>query len=67
MIETLRERDNDVLVVLGPFNEHIMAEENRPAYRNIRDGIVTWLAKNQVSTLFPSRCPARYTRTPAIH
>src|SRR2546425_4648396 len=33
VIETLRKRGNDVLVVLGPFNEHIMAGENRPAYR----------------------------------
>ena len=43
MIGRLRERGNDVLVVLGPFNEHLMAEDNRPAYRKIRDGIAAWL------------------------
>jgi hypothetical protein len=38
-IGRLRARDNDVLVVVGPFNEHMMAEGNRLAYRKIRDGV----------------------------
>ncbi len=53
MIGRLRERGNDVLVVLGPFNEHLMAEDNRPAYRKIRDGIAAWLGQNQVPAVVP--------------
>ncbi len=58
VIETLRERGNDVLVVLGPFNEHIMAEENRPAYRRIHKDIVAWLSTNQLPHVVPEPLPA---------
>ena len=53
LVKLLQRRGNDVLVVLGPFNEHIMAAENRPAFRQTRDGIVDWLAKNQVAFVSP--------------
>ena len=45
LVKLLQSRGNDVLVVVGPFNEHIMAAENRPAFRRLRDGIADWLAK----------------------
>ena len=57
VIETLRERGNEVLVVLGPFNEHIMAGENRPAYRRIREDIVAWLETNQIPHVVPDPLP----------
>ena len=49
---------NDVLVVLGPFNEHIMAEENRAVFQRIRDGIKDWLTKNQVQHIVPPTMPS---------
>jgi len=58
VIETLRERDNDVLVVLGPFNEHIMAGENLPAYRKVHDDIVAWLSTNQIAHVVPEPLPS---------
>ena len=57
-IELLRERGNDVLVVLGPFNEHLMAVENRPAYRNLRDGIAAWLSQHHIPHLVPEPLPS---------
>jgi len=57
VLETLRARGNDVLVILGPFNERYMAPDNRPAYRNIRDGIAAWLAENHVPCLVPETLP----------
>jgi hypothetical protein len=54
----LRARGNDVLVVLGPFNEHLLAEDNRPAYRKLRDGIATWLQQNQVPAVVPEILPS---------
>ena len=48
VLKTLRARGNNVLVILGPFNEHFMAEENRRAYRKTRDGIAAWLTENHV-------------------
>ena len=49
----LRARGNDVLVVVGPFNEHLMAAENRAPYRQLRDGVATWLRANQFPCLLP--------------
>jgi hypothetical protein len=58
VIGRLREQGNDVLVVLGPFNEHIMAAGNRPAYRKLREGIASWLAQNQVPHVIPEALPS---------
>ena len=49
----LRARGNDVLVVVGPFNEHLMAAENRAPYRQLRDGVAAWLKENQIPVLVP--------------
>ena len=54
----MTKRGNDVLVVLGPFNEHMLAEENRPAYQKIRDGIAAWLAQNQIPAVVPETLPS---------
>jgi len=58
VIEVLRERDDDVLVVLGPFNEHLMAEENRPAYRKIHREIEVWLSRKRIPYLSPEPLPS---------
>ena len=58
MIELLRQRGNDVLVVLGPFNEHLMVEDNRPAYRKLRDGAVAWLQQHRVTYVVPELLPS---------
>ena len=58
LIGILRQRGDDVLVVLGPFNEHMVAEENRPAYRKLRDGIADWLSQHQVPHLVPETLPS---------
>ena len=49
----LRARGNDVLVVVGPFNEHMMAEENRAAYRQLRDGVAAWLRTEKTPVIVP--------------
>jgi len=58
LVKLLQSRDNDVLVVVGPFNENIMAGENRPAFRRLRDGIVDWLVKNHVPHVVPVSLPS---------
>jgi len=58
VIGRLRGRHNNVLVVVGPFNEHMMAEENRPAYRKIRDGVAAWLAENRIPHIVPETLPS---------
>jgi hypothetical protein len=58
-IRLLKARGNDVMVVVGPFNEHIMAEENRPAYRRILGQITNWLTQNRVPWVAPDVLPSR--------
>ncbi len=42
-VETLLARGNRVFVVVGPFNEHMIAEKSRPAYENIKQAVAAWL------------------------
>ncbi len=53
VIELLEKRGDNVFVVLGPFNEHMIAEENRPAYRKLRDGISLWLSNRRIAYVTP--------------
>jgi hypothetical protein len=55
----LKQRGNDVCVVLGPFNEHMIAEDNRPAYRRLRDGMAAWLAEQKIQHVLPQTLPSR--------
>lgn len=58
VVSRLRERGNDVLVVVGPFNEHMMTVENRATYQGIRDGIAAWLRQNNVRVVVPEALPS---------
>lgn len=58
VVRKLQARGNDVLVVLGPFNEHIMADENRPTYRQLRAGIAAWLSENHIPHVVPETLPS---------
>jgi hypothetical protein len=58
LVKILQSRGNDVLVVVGPFNEHIIAEENRPAFRRLRDGAADWLERNQIAHVMPEPLPS---------
>jgi hypothetical protein len=58
VVRQLRSRGNDVLVLLGPFNEHMLAEDNRPTYRKLRDGIAAWLKQNQIPAVVPETLPS---------
>lgn len=39
----LLEQNNDVMVIVGPYNEHIIAAENRDAFESLRKGILEFL------------------------
>ena len=58
LLEMLQQRDNQVLVVLGPFNEHMIVQENRPAFRKVRDGIAAWLADHRIARVVPETLPS---------
>ena len=58
-IELLRARGNTVFVLAGPFNEHMMTDENIETYRKMQDQVKLWLQQNNVAYLMPPALPSR--------
>lgn len=58
LVKLLRARGNEVLVVVGPFNELMMAEESRPAFRSMHQGVLAWLYQEQVAVVAPEVLPS---------
>jgi hypothetical protein len=58
LLQVLRDRGNTVLVVLGPFNEHMMAQENRAVYRDLKDKIALWLKQEKFPLVVPETLPS---------
>lgn len=58
IVRCLRDRGNDVLVILGPFNEAMVAQSQRPTFRQLRDKIAIWLVDNHVAHVVPDTLPS---------
>ncbi len=58
LVALLQNRGDDVLVVLGPFNAHMLAEDNRPAYEKLRQGVAAWLSKERIPHVIPETLPS---------
>ncbi len=56
-IELLRKRGNDVLVIVGPFNEHILSRSSAEAYHKIKSDIELWLKQNFIDYYIPAILP----------
>jgi hypothetical protein len=57
-VELLRSRGNDVFVLVGPFNEHMIAERARPGYDRLKAGIEAWLRAEGVAYAAPATLPS---------
>ena len=57
-VDLLRHRNNDVLVIVAPFNEHMIADTSLDAYKSIQSGIVAWLNDNHVPFVQPDTLPS---------
>jgi hypothetical protein len=58
LARTLRDRGNDVFVILGPFNEHMIAAESSGPYLKLRDGVTAWLVENKIPHFAPDVLPS---------
>jgi hypothetical protein len=56
-VELLRKRGNDVLVIVGPFNEHILSENSDGMYSNIKNQVELWLKQNHFDYYIPPVLP----------
>lgn len=58
LVEKLRSRGADVMVLFGPFNEHIVGKESQPGYQALRSGILAWLDQAGVPHLAAEILPS---------
>lgn len=58
IVEELRRRGNSVFVVIGPFNEHMLTQENGAIYRKLRTDVGRWLEHIQVPCSMPDALPS---------
>ncbi len=58
LVATLRARGDDVLVIFGPFNEHMIAPDSLPPFQKLRAGIIAWLTENKIPHLVPELLPS---------
>ena len=58
LLDLLRERGNDVRVVVGPLNESMMTEESRKAYQKVRDEVAAWLTDAHIANAEPPTLPS---------
>ncbi|MCP4263364.1 MAG: hypothetical protein GY774_38540 [Planctomycetes bacterium] len=47
-VELLKERDNKVFVLVGPFNEHMLKGRSIEIYRNMKSEFELWLQQNNI-------------------
>ena len=56
-VRLLQERGNNVFVLVGPFNEHMLTDQNKVIYNKLKDGIEAWMQENRIPYLIPSALP----------
>ena len=57
-IELLQKRNNKILVMIGPFNEHMLAGESLDNYLKLKSEIEKWLELNNIAYYAPAVLPA---------
>lgn len=48
VVKLLLERENNVFVLLGPYNEHMLTPAGLDAYRGVKDEITAWLRSRPI-------------------
>jgi hypothetical protein len=57
-VDLLRQRNNRVFVLIGPFNEHMLKADSIDAYRKMQAEIETWLRLKNIPYYMPEVLPA---------
>jgi lysophospholipase L1-like esterase len=57
-IEILRQRNNRVIVLLCPFNEHMLTAESRARFARLKSEIETSFRENQIAFIAPDLLPS---------
>lgn len=57
-VGSLESRGNDVLVVVAPFNEHMIADSSLAGYRALQSGAAAWFAERRLPHVTPDALPS---------
>jgi len=57
-VHTLRARGNRVFVVVGPFNEYMIKEQQIEPYNAIKNGIDVWIEEQRIPHYAPPKLPS---------
>jgi len=57
-VDLLRQRNNRVFVLVGPFNEHMFDEDSLVTYRKMKVELETWFRRNDIPYYMPKVLPA---------
>ncbi|HET6247747.1 MAG TPA: hypothetical protein VFE47_08625 [Tepidisphaeraceae bacterium] len=58
VVHLLKDRGNDVLVILGPFNEHMIADDQLAQYRKLHQTIIDRLTRDGFTVVAPPALPS---------
>ncbi len=56
--QTLKQRGNQVFVMVGPFNEHILDESSLATYRKLKVQFEQWLKESKIAYCVPEPLPS---------
>jgi hypothetical protein len=56
-IKLLQKRRNKILVLIGPFNENMLAGQSAENYFKLKNQIELWLAQNNIEYIAPAALP----------
>lgn len=56
--DLLRQRGNRLLVIVGPFNEHMLTGASRQRYRAVHRQVTAWLDEQQIPHFAPPPLPS---------
>lgn len=59
-VEILRQRGNTVMVLVGPFNEHLLKEPSRVKYQELKQGIEDGLKERKIPYVAPDPLPSEF-------
>jgi len=57
-IEDLRDKENQIFVLIGPFNPYLQTEESLVRYNVIRQAAEQWLSQNNLDYYSPTDLPS---------
>jgi hypothetical protein len=57
-VEILRQRNNRVFVLLGPFNEHMLTDKGLAGYQKVKTGMELWLREQGIGYWAPQALPS---------